>query len=110
MKKMRKLANGLTAEDLRALAIECKMPEATYGQLPGLVDALIADYHDALLDQLELRINEVARDHELACLLLYCLGMRLILRRRSVDNDLAPSGSTLTTSQGSGTSQSLERT
>ena len=61
MKKIRKLANGLTDEDLRALAIDCKMPKATYRQLPGLVDALVADHHDALLDRLELRIHEVAK-------------------------------------------------
>ncbi len=62
MKKLRKLANGLTAEDLRALAIDCKMPEAIHRQLPGLVNALVADHHDALLDRLELRINEVAKE------------------------------------------------
>ena len=61
IKKLRQLAKALTAEDLRALAIGCKMPEAASRQLPGLVDALIIDHHDALLDRLELRINEVAK-------------------------------------------------
>ena len=61
MKKMRKLANGLTDEDLRALATECKMPKATYRQLLGLVDALVADYHEAPLDRPKLRINEAAK-------------------------------------------------
>ena len=62
IKKMRQLAKALTAEDLRALAIEVRMPEAASRQLPGLVDALITDHHDALLDRLELRINEVAKE------------------------------------------------
>ena len=31
-------------------------------QLPGMVDALVAEHHDALLDRLELRINEVAKE------------------------------------------------
>ena len=61
-KKMRQLAKALTAEDLRTLANECKVPEAASRQLPGLIDALIADHHDALLDRLELRINEVAKE------------------------------------------------
>ena len=37
------------------------MPEAATRQLPGLVDVLIIDHHDALLDRIELRINEMAR-------------------------------------------------
>ena len=61
-KKLSQLARALTAEDLRALAVEVGMPEAHSRQLPGLVDALIADHHDALLDLLELRINEAARE------------------------------------------------
>ena len=60
-RKVRRLANGLSPEDLRALAIECGMPQAERRQLPGLFDTLIADYHDALLDRLELRINEAAK-------------------------------------------------
>ena len=44
------------------LAIGCKMPQAVSRQLPGLVDTLIADHHDALLDLLELRINEAAKE------------------------------------------------
>ena len=36
------MAQGLTADDLRALAIECKMQEA-----------LISDHHDALRDRLD---------------------------------------------------------
>ena len=52
----------LCAEDLRALAVEIGMPEARIRQIPGLVDALIADHHDALLDRLELRINEAAKE------------------------------------------------
>ena len=59
---MRQLAKGLTPEDLRSLAIECEIVEASYRQLPVLVDILIGDHHDALLDRLELRINEVAKD------------------------------------------------
>ena len=31
-------------------------------QLPGLIDVLITEHHDALLDRLELRINEAAKD------------------------------------------------
>ena len=61
MKKMRQLTKALTAEDLRDLAIACKVQEAASRQLPGLVDALISDHHDALLDLLELKINEVAK-------------------------------------------------
>ena len=61
-RKMLQLARSLTAEDLRALAIEAGMPEAHSRQLPGLVDALIADHHDALLDRIELRINEAAEE------------------------------------------------
>ena len=61
-RKMLQLARALTAEDLRALAVEVGMPEAHSRQLPGLVDALIADHHDALLDLLEPRINEAARE------------------------------------------------
>ena len=61
VRRMRQLARALTAEDLRALAIECEMQEAASRQLPSLVDALIIDHHDAFLDRLELRINEVAR-------------------------------------------------
>ena len=38
------------------------MLEAGSRQLPGLVDALIVDHHDALLDRIELRINEVAKE------------------------------------------------
>lgn len=38
------------------------MPEATSRQPPSLIDALNADYHDALLDRLELRIDEVAKE------------------------------------------------
>ena len=52
-RKMLQLARALTAEDLRALAVEVGMPEAHSRQLPGLVDALIAEYHDALLDRFE---------------------------------------------------------
>ena len=37
------------------------MQDAHSRHLPGLVDALIADHHDALLDLLELRINEAAK-------------------------------------------------
>ena len=40
------------------------MAEAHSRQLPGLVDALIADHHDVLLDLLELRINEAARPRQ----------------------------------------------
>ena len=61
-KKMRRLAQALTAEDLRALAVACKVQEAASRQLPGLIDALIEDHHDALLDRLELRINEAAKE------------------------------------------------
>ena len=61
-KKMRQLAKALTAEDLRDLAIACKVQEAASRQLPGLVDALISGHHDALLDLLESKINEVAKD------------------------------------------------
>ena len=62
MKKLRRLAMALTAEDLRELAIECKMLEAVSRQLPGLVDTLITDHHNAFLDRLELQINEVAKE------------------------------------------------
>ena len=62
LRKMRQLAKALTAENLRDLAIACKVQEAASRQLPGLVDALISDHHDALLDLLELKINEVAKD------------------------------------------------
>ena len=48
IKKMHRLAQSLTAEDLRALAIECKMLQVAIRQLPGLIDALISDHHDAL--------------------------------------------------------------
>ena len=61
-KRMRQLAKALTAEDLRALAIACKMPEAASRQLPGLVDALIVDHHEALFDRLKLRINDLAKE------------------------------------------------
>ena len=61
-KKLLQLARALTAEDLRALAVELGMPEAHSRQLPGLIDALITDHHDTLLDLLELRINEVAKE------------------------------------------------
>ena len=64
-RKMLQLARALTAEDLRALAVEVGMPEARSRQLPGLVDALIAEHHDALLDLLELRINEAAQSMNL---------------------------------------------
>ena len=62
LKKMRWLAKALTAEDLRDLAIACKVQDAASRQLPGLIDALITEHHDALLDRLELRINEVAKE------------------------------------------------
>ena len=38
------------------------MQKASSRQLPGLLEALITDHHDALLDRLELRINEVAKE------------------------------------------------
>ena len=62
LRRMRWLARPLTAEDLRGLAIACEMPEAASRQPPGLVDALIADYHEALFDRLELRINDLAKE------------------------------------------------
>ena len=62
LNRMRRLAKALTAEDLRDLAIACKVQDAFSRQLPGLVDALIVEHHDALLDRLELRINEVAKE------------------------------------------------
>ena len=62
LKKMRRLAKALTAEDLRDLAIACKVQEAVSRQLPGLIDALISEHHNALLDLLELKINEVAKE------------------------------------------------
>ena len=62
LKRMRRLARALTAEDLRDLAITCKVQDAASRQLSGMVDALIAEHHDALLDRLELRINEVAKE------------------------------------------------
>ena len=37
-------------------------PHLASRQLPGLIDALIVEHHDALLDRLELRINEVAKE------------------------------------------------
>ena len=43
-------------------AIACKVEDAASRQLPGLIDALITEHHDALLDRLELRINEVAKE------------------------------------------------
>ena len=58
---MRQLARALTAEDLRDLAIDLKLENAAARQLPGLIDALIVERHDALLDLIELRINEVAK-------------------------------------------------
>ena len=61
-RKMLQLAKALTAEELRALAVEVGLPEAHSRQLPGLVDALITEHHDALLDQIELRINEAAEE------------------------------------------------
>ncbi len=61
-KKMLRLAQALTAEDLRALAIACKVREAASRQLPGLMDSLIEDHHAALFDRLELRINEAAKE------------------------------------------------
>ena len=62
LKKMRRLAKALTAEDLRDLAIACKVQDAASRQLPGLLDALALEHHDALLDLLKLRINEVAKE------------------------------------------------
>lgn len=62
VKKMRRLAMGLTAEDLRDLAIASEIQAATTRQLPDLINVLIAEHHDALLDRLELRINEVAKE------------------------------------------------
>ena len=62
LKRMRWLARALTAEDLRDLAIACKVEDAASRQLPGLIDAFIKEHHDALLDRLELRINEVAKE------------------------------------------------
>ena len=62
LKRMRLLARALTAEDLRDLAIACKVEDAASRQLPGLIDALISDHHDALLDLLEVKINEVAKE------------------------------------------------
>lgn len=62
IKKMRRLAQALTPEDLRALAIECKMPEAAIRQLPGLIDVLVTEHHEALLDRLELQINDVTKE------------------------------------------------
>ncbi len=53
---------GLTAEDLRDLATAFKGQDAASRQLPGLVDVLALERHDALLDCLELRINEVAKE------------------------------------------------
>ena len=44
------------------LAVECKMPQAAYCQLPGLAGALISDHHNAFLDRIELRINEAAKE------------------------------------------------
>ena len=38
------------------------MPQTAIRQLPGLIDKLIADHHEAPLDWLELRINEVAKE------------------------------------------------
>ena len=61
-RKMRRLAKALTGEHLRDLAIACKVHEAASRQLPSLVDALISNHHDALLDLLELKINEVAKE------------------------------------------------
>ena len=58
---MSRLAMELTAEDLRALVIECKLREVASRQLPGLIDALIADHHDELLDRLDLQTNEWRR-------------------------------------------------
>ena len=62
LKKMRRLAKALTAEDLRDLAIACKVQDAASRQLPELLDALALEHHEALLDLLELRINEVAKE------------------------------------------------
>lgn len=59
-RKLRRLANALSPEDLRDLAIKIGIPQAYIRQLPGLIDTLVADHHDALLDHIELRINEVA--------------------------------------------------
>ena len=53
---------ALSAEDRRALAVEVGMPEVRSRQPRSLIDALIAEYHDALLDRFELRINEAAKD------------------------------------------------
>ena len=62
LKRMRLLARALTAEDLRDLAIACKVEDAASRQLPGLIEALALGHQDALLDLLELRINEVAKE------------------------------------------------
>ena len=62
LRKMRWLARALTAEDLRDLAIACKVQDAASRQSSGLIDALIVEHHDALLDRLELRINEIAKE------------------------------------------------
>ena len=53
---------ALSAEDRRALAVEVGMPEVHSRQPLSLVDALIGKYHNALLDRIELRINEAAKD------------------------------------------------
>ena len=60
MKKTRKLENGLTAEDLRRLAIECNVLQTAACQLSSLIDTLIIKHRDALLDRLRLRIAEAA--------------------------------------------------
>ena len=48
MKKMRRLAKGLTPEAPAVLAIVCNMTGGSHRQLPGLVDALIAETYCSL--------------------------------------------------------------
>ena len=61
-RRIRQLTKALITEDLRDLAIACEVQYAASRKLPDLIDTLAKAHHDALLDRLELRINEVAND------------------------------------------------